>query len=113
MKEPVRSKKSGLVFERATIEVWLATRGSVCPITHEPLYREDLEVDEDLRSRYAHDDDDRIDIDDDGDVFVEFADITFRRQHCASQHHMMRTCTTSKRHFRVLCLCFCLYLCAW
>jgi hypothetical protein len=28
---------SGLVFERATIELWLATRGQVCPISNEVL----------------------------------------------------------------------------
>lgn len=35
MKDPVRATGSGLVFERATIQIWLQTRGQVCPITHE------------------------------------------------------------------------------
>lgn len=51
MKEPVRAKSSGLVFERATIELWLDTRGAVCPISNTHLEREDLEAAEDLRSR--------------------------------------------------------------
>ena len=57
MKEPVRSLKSGTTFEKATIELWLATRGSVCPITGETLTREDLREDDELRSkimRYYH-----------------------------------------------------------
>ena len=51
MKEPVRCASSGLVFERATIELWLSTRGSVCPITNTPLDREDLEPADDLKNR--------------------------------------------------------------
>lgn len=35
MKDPVRSTRSGLVFEKATIQIWLQTRGQVCPITHQ------------------------------------------------------------------------------
>lgn len=35
MKDPVMCEATGLVFERATIELWLNTRGSVCPISHE------------------------------------------------------------------------------
>lgn len=35
MKDPVRASRSGLVFEKATIQIWLQTRGQVCPITHE------------------------------------------------------------------------------
>lgn len=35
MKDPVRSSRSGLVFEKATIQIWLQTRGQICPITHE------------------------------------------------------------------------------
>ena len=33
MKAPLRCRESGLVFEKATIELWLTSRGSVCPIT--------------------------------------------------------------------------------
>merc|ERR1711871_527656 len=51
MKEPVRAMTSNICFEKATIEVWLATRGSICPITHETLERSDLREDDDLRSR--------------------------------------------------------------
>ena len=51
MKEPVRCASSGLVFERATIELWLDTRGSVCPITNRPLDRADLEPAGDLKNR--------------------------------------------------------------
>lgn len=53
MKDPVRvgSKPTGPVFERATIELWLATRGSVCPITGEALMKEDLVPADDLRNR--------------------------------------------------------------
>lgn len=51
MKEPVRAKTTGLVFEKTTIELWLATRGSVCPITNSPLEKSDLEPAEDLRNQ--------------------------------------------------------------
>lgn len=51
MKEPVRAKTSGLTFERATIELWLSTRGSICPISNSPLTKDDLEGAEDLRNR--------------------------------------------------------------
>eukprot|EP00602_Paraphysomonas_sp_CaronLab_P003967 CAMPEP_0185017436 /NCGR_PEP_ID=MMETSP1103-20130426/388_1 /TAXON_ID=36769 /ORGANISM="Paraphysomonas bandaiensis, Strain Caron Lab Isolate" /LENGTH=753 /DNA_ID=CAMNT_0027546853 /DNA_START=39 /DNA_END=2300 /DNA_ORIENTATION=+ len=51
MKDPVRSKSTGVVYERATIEIWLKTRGSVCPITHETLTPDDLEPDTELRKR--------------------------------------------------------------
>jgi hypothetical protein len=51
MKEPVRARDSKLVFERATIRLWLATRGSVCPITHSPLFEDDLKPDIALRSK--------------------------------------------------------------
>jgi hypothetical protein len=51
MKDPVRSNRTGLVYERATIELWLATRGAVCPITNEPLENSDLVPDDDLRTR--------------------------------------------------------------
>lgn len=52
MKDPVRSTSgSGLVFERATIELWIATRGSVCPISHSPLGRDQLMPADDLRNR--------------------------------------------------------------
>ena len=42
---------SGTVYEKATIELWLSTRGSICPITHEALTKEDLVEDKDLRNR--------------------------------------------------------------
>jgi len=51
MKEPVRARDSNLVFERATIRLWLSTRGSVCPITHSPLTENDLAPDVALRSK--------------------------------------------------------------
>jgi len=51
MKEPVRVTTTGLVFERATIELWLQTRGSVCPITNSPLEPSGLAPADDLRNR--------------------------------------------------------------
>lgn len=51
MKEPMRATTSGLVFERATIELWLATRGQVCPLTHEPLLKEQLVQDDELKNK--------------------------------------------------------------
>lgn len=51
LKDPVRSKISGVVFEKQTIELWLDTRGAICPITNEPLTISDLEPDDDLRSK--------------------------------------------------------------
>ena len=51
MKEPVRAMTSGVCFEKATIELWIATRGSVCPISGEPLQRNDLREDDELRNR--------------------------------------------------------------
>jgi hypothetical protein len=51
LKDPVRSKISGVVFEKQTIELWLETRGAICPITNEPLSLNDLEPDDDLRSK--------------------------------------------------------------
>ena len=51
MKEPVRVRSSGLVFELATIDLWLQTRGAVCPITNTQLERSDLEPADDLRNR--------------------------------------------------------------
>eukprot|EP01038_Epipyxis_sp_PR26KG_P008862 gene8862-11955_t len=50
MKDPVRVKSTGLVFERETIELWLATRGSICPITNTELFKQDLEAADDLRN---------------------------------------------------------------
>jgi hypothetical protein len=52
MHDPVASS-TGAVFERATILLWLNTRGSVCPITGEPLTVADLTAVDELRSRYA------------------------------------------------------------
>lgn len=51
MKDPVRSNRTGLVYERATIELWLGTRGAVCPITNEPLEKSDLVSEDELRTR--------------------------------------------------------------
>jgi len=51
MKEPMRARTTGLCFEAATIELWLNTRGAVCPITNTHLDRSDLEPAEDLRNR--------------------------------------------------------------
>lgn len=51
MKDPVRNGSSGPVYERATIELWLGTRGSICPINHTPLTKEDLVPVDDLRNR--------------------------------------------------------------
>ena len=50
MKEPMRAAETGLVFEASTIEVWLETRGQVCPITNTPLHRDDLKPADDLRN---------------------------------------------------------------
>lgn len=52
MKDPVRVRATGLVFERATIDLWLATRGAVCPITNTHLDKEELQPAEDLRNRF-------------------------------------------------------------
>jgi hypothetical protein len=51
MKDPVRARTTGLVFEFATIDLWLQTRGAVCPITNTPLEKDDLIPDEDLRNQ--------------------------------------------------------------
>ena len=48
MKAPTRAKPSGLVFEKETIEKWLAKSGNVCPVSGEPLHKEDLEADLEL-----------------------------------------------------------------
>lgn len=41
-KHPVVSPRSGLVFERAMIERYLERHGNVCPVTKEPLSRDEL-----------------------------------------------------------------------
>ena len=51
MKAPVRARTSNLVFEKATIELWLSSRGSVCPLTGDPLTKEDLVPDDELRNK--------------------------------------------------------------
>lgn len=51
MKDPVKVSSSGIVFERSTIELWLQTRGAVCPITNGHLDRDMLEPEDDLRNR--------------------------------------------------------------
>ena len=48
MKDPVRSKY-GHCFERATIELWQQQQGQVCPLTGQPLSKEDLEAAKDLK----------------------------------------------------------------
>ena len=48
MKDPV-SSPGGVVYERDTIEVWLASRGSICPISGDVLVRDDLRDAEELR----------------------------------------------------------------
>ena len=54
MRDPVFSSKFPLKdkvsYERETIELWLKTRGSVCPITGRNLSLEDLEPDTQLRN---------------------------------------------------------------
>jgi hypothetical protein len=52
MKEPVKTP-GGLVFERSTIEVWLESRGSVCPISGNSLSKEDLVDEEELRYKIS------------------------------------------------------------
>ncbi len=54
MKNPVKVRSSGLVFEEATIDLWLNTRGAVCPITNTYLDRSDLLADDELRNRYVY-----------------------------------------------------------
>ena len=48
MRDPVRTP-AGRVFERETIELWLRTRGSVCPISGAPLTADDLAPEAELR----------------------------------------------------------------
>ena len=52
MRDPVRArgKPHAPAFERETIELWLETRGSVCPITGAPLEKIDLAADAALRN---------------------------------------------------------------
>lgn len=50
MKQPVRSPH-GHSFEASTIELWLETRGQVCPLTGKPLLRGQLVPDDELRTR--------------------------------------------------------------
>ena len=49
MKEPVMSPH-GHTFEAATIRLWLASNGQVCPLTGRPLSLRDLREDRQLRS---------------------------------------------------------------
>ena len=51
MKEPVRAVTSGIYFEKSTIELWLSSRGAICPITNEPLHLSDLEEADDVRNK--------------------------------------------------------------
>jgi hypothetical protein len=48
MKQPVRSPY-GNVFERSTIELWLAEQGHICPLTGKHLALDDLREDDGLR----------------------------------------------------------------
>lgn len=50
MKDPVRSP-GGIVFEKASIVLWLSTRGSICPISGKPLCEQDLVADTQLRTK--------------------------------------------------------------
>uniref|UniRef100_A0A7S2RXM5 U-box domain-containing protein n=1 Tax=Rhizochromulina marina TaxID=1034831 RepID=A0A7S2RXM5_9STRA len=50
MKEPMVSPY-GHSFERSTIELWLRTQGSVCPVTHQPLTADMLKPDTKLRDQ--------------------------------------------------------------
>jgi hypothetical protein len=45
MKIPVRTK-GGIYFEKDTIEKWITTCGSICPITGDPLKLDDLILDQ-------------------------------------------------------------------
>lgn len=49
MKDPVKST-TGFFFERATIELWISTRGNICPISNDPLTKDDIEPATDLRN---------------------------------------------------------------
>eukprot|EP00595_Chromulina_sp_UTEXLB2642_P002749 CAMPEP_0196764344 /NCGR_PEP_ID=MMETSP1095-20130614/5900_1 /TAXON_ID=96789 ORGANISM="Chromulina nebulosa, Strain UTEXLB2642" /NCGR_SAMPLE_ID=MMETSP1095 /ASSEMBLY_ACC=CAM_ASM_000446 /LENGTH=365 /DNA_ID=CAMNT_0042119637 /DNA_START=1009 /DNA_END=2106 /DNA_ORIENTATION=+ len=51
MKDPVYVPSTNLYFERSTIELWLTTRGSVCPITHKPLDKSMLVTADDIRNK--------------------------------------------------------------
>ena len=50
MKNPVATP-SGLVYERETIELWIDTRGQLCPLTLQPLKKSDLVPADELRNR--------------------------------------------------------------
>ena len=74
MKDPVKSS-SGYFFERATIELWLSTRGSICPITNSPMTLDDLTPANDLRNeikRYHIQQTSMRHTDDDGDDLYDF-----------------------------------------
>lgn len=51
MKEPMKCKSSGLVYEAATILLWIKTNGSVCPVTHSHMEKADLVHDDELRNK--------------------------------------------------------------
>lgn len=51
MKDPVKNIKTNHVFERATINLWIKTRGLICPITNLDIEQEDLVSDEELRNK--------------------------------------------------------------
>lgn len=51
MKEPVKSRNTGIVFEKETIMVWLQNNGSICPITNKELLIEDLHLDTELQTK--------------------------------------------------------------
>ena len=51
MKQPTRAVTSGLVFEKESIEKWLAKSGDICPVTGQALRKENLEPDAVLARR--------------------------------------------------------------
>ena len=51
LREPVRSRQTQRVYERATIDLWLSTHGHVCPVGGKALVPGDLYLDERLRDR--------------------------------------------------------------
>lgn len=55
MRHPVLIRPSGVHIERDTIELWMSSHGSVCPISMMPIDRErDLEPAKELQNRYTN-----------------------------------------------------------
>ena len=48
MKEPMRSKQTGLCFEKKSLEAWFEKKGHVCPATGQPLAPKDVVYDQAL-----------------------------------------------------------------